>query len=474
MTRSIPAMFISEPARETPVMETADVVIAGGGPGGIAAAVAAARRGADVLIIEHYGFLGGLATAGQIGPLFGYNTSRVNERLLGGFPLELLEELQALEGAPPMEQINWGSIPFEPEMFKHAAERLLSREPRIRFLLHTTVVGVIKESDRIDALLVESKSGRWAIRGNFFIDATGDGDVAWHAGCAFTKGRKADGATQSMGTKFRIGGVRSVTPEERQQSVEIFNQAIAERRVPAYHPFVREISESGATLRPDEETPTVTRARGDGTNVYDLTRNEMQLRADTLEIVDFCRKNIPGYERCYLMSTPAQIGVRETRQISGRHILTGDECLAGTKFTDGVAYGSWFLDIHCPLGWTSPLSGLCSKKCLMTPDCIMKKAHMEDLYEDLWLPTGTYYEIPYRSITPLGVENLLVSGRCISADHGAMSSLRVIGTCMAIGEAAGVSAALALAENIPTSTLDGARVRVALESSGALAYHIQR
>jgi len=386
--------------------------------------------------------------------------------MLGGFPLALLAELQALGGAPPMANIKWGAIPFEPELFKHAADRLLAREPRIRCLLHTTVVGAVKDGARLDALLVESKSGRGAIRGTVFVDATGDGDLAFQAGCAFTKGRPADGVTQSMGTKIRIGGIRPQTSEERKRSKAIYQQAMAEHRLPIYHPPVDELSELGTTLRSGEETPTVTRARGDGTNVYDLTRNEMKLRADALEIIEFSRKYIPGYEECYLMASPAQIGVRETRQITGRYVLTGRDCQAAAKFDDGVARGSWFLDIHCPLGRSCPESNLCDKDCRVKPDCIMKQQHFDELYDTLDIAGGTYYEIPYRCLTPANAANLLVAGRCISADHGAMSSLRVMGTCMAIGEAAGVGAALALNAGGASATVDGSAVRAALQQSG--------
>jgi hypothetical protein len=332
--------------------------------------------------------------------------------------------------------------------------------------LHTHAVGVIRQDNRIEAVLVENKSGRGAVRGRVFIDATGDGDVAAQTGCAFTKGRPSDGLTQSMGTKFRIGGVAPMDEEQRRESIEMFRKGIDEGRVPVYHPFVGEVSEYGSTLRPNEATPTVTRAAGDGTNAEDLTRNEIQLRADTLEIVAFCRENIPAFREAYLMATPAQIGVRETRQITGRYVLTGDECLAQARFDDGIARGSWFMDIHCPAGLKSSQSWCCDKNCKMPTGCKVRREQFETLYDTLYLKDGTYYEIPYRCLTPADVDNLLVSGRCISADHGAMSSLRVIGTCFALGQAAGTAAAMAISKETTPAELAGTDVREALQGDG--------
>lgn len=458
--------YVEEQPRRTPVVGEADVVVIGGGPGGVPAAIAAARRGASVMVIEHYGFLGGLASAGMIGPLFGYNTAQANELMLGGIPLEIIHELQSLGGAPQEKNISWIGVPFEPEMMKHALERLAVRTGKIQFLLHTHAVGVIRKDSMIDSVIVENKSGRGAVKGRVFIDATGDGDVAALAGCEFTKGRAIDGATQSMGTKFRIGGVQSMSEEQRKQSTEIFRKAIDEKAVPVYHPFAGEVSEYGTSLRMNEATPTVTRARGDGTNAEDLTRNEIQLRADTLEIVEFCRKNIPGFENAYLMATPPQIGVRETRQITGQYVLTGNECLDKVRFDDGIVRGSWFMDIHCPMGFKGSRSWCCDKNCKMPTSCKVRNEHFETLYDNLYLENGTYYEIPYRSLTPKGMDNLLISGRCISADHGAMASLRVIGTCFAIGQAAGTAASMALQQETQPGKLDGRTVRETLVKDG--------
>ena len=465
MTKGKEATFICEPARQIPVIEDADVVVVGGGPGGVPAAIEAARDGASVLLIEHYGFLGGLASAGMIGPLFGYNTAWTDKLMLGGIPVEIVRELQALGGAPENGKLTWFGIPFEPEMMKHALERLAVKAG-VRFLFHTKAVGVTRTDGRIESVLVESKSGRGAVRGRMFIDATGDADVAWFAGCDYEKGRPFDGAMQAMGTKFRIGGLRDVTDEERQLGSEAFLKAIADKTIHAYGPFQGEVSEFGATVRLHEETPTVTRARGDGTNVLDLTRNEIKLRADTLKIIDFCRECVPGYENCYLMATPPQIGVRETRRVTGGYVLSKQDCVDGARFADGIARGSWFFDIHCPMGLTSPGSWCCDQECQMPGGCLVRNQHFETLNHTRHLETGSYYDIPYRSLVPKKIDNLLISGRCISADHVAHASLRVIATCFAIGQAAGTAAAMSLASNCDPKDLSGVEVRETLKSAG--------
>jgi hypothetical protein len=272
-----------------------------------------------------------------------------------------------------------------------------------------------------------------------------------------------------MGTKFRIGGVSrdawEPTPDDKRRVCE----AIDSGELPAYHPFWGEISEQGVTLRESEITPTVTRCMGDGTNVRDLTRAELKIRKDTLAIVDFYRKNVRGYENCYLLDTPATMGVRETRQIVGDYVLTGQDVLEHRKFEDTIARGNWFLDIHCPLGLYCSTSNLCSKKCEIKPDCLMKKKYPDQLFDTLFAPKrpqGMYYDIPYKCLLPQGIDNLIISGRCISADHGGMSSLRVIATCFAIGEAAGIAAFLGLKRNVAPKDVAVPSIQEELRKAG--------
>jgi len=459
--------FVYEPSKRIPIIAETDVVVIGGGPGGFPAAVAAARNNAHVLIIERYGFLGGLATAGLMGPIFGFAPIGCEHPILGGIPIEVIRRLQEIGAAPDDEYINWDAIRFDPELLKHVIDRLL-QEAKVQILLHSLAGGVTINDDRIEAVVIESKSGRAAIKGKVFVDATGDGDIAYRSGCPYTKGRPADKLTQSMGTKFRIGGVQPMTDREEEYYAELVKKAIDEKRIPAYHAFYKEVSENGVTLRNNEVTPTVTRCPGDGTNVFDLTRAELKIREDSLKILHFYRKNVKGYSSCYLIDTPTQVGVRETRQITGDYVLTGYDVLEGRKFSDKIAHGCWFIDIHCPLGRYNSKSNLCSKECKIKPPCIMQTKYSDQLYPTLNPPKGSYYDIPYRCIVPKKINNLLISGRPISADHGGMASTRVIGTCMAIGQAAGVAAALMVKQKVTSRKLDYLLLRETLLKDGVL------
>jgi hypothetical protein len=455
---------VLENARKLEIIGEYDVVIAGGGPGGVPAALAASRNGVKTLIIERYGFLGGLSTAGLVGPLFGYAeminpflqyTEKPNiggnsgPLVLGGIPLEIVRKLQAWGAAPEDKDIQWEAVRFDPEMMKHVLDSMLI-EAEVDILFHTYVVDVIAENNHIDYLVVESKSGRQAIKASVFVDATGDADIAYFAKAEFTKGRKADGATQPMGTKVIIGGVEEVSEEESNKGFKLVNCAINDKKIHIFHAFWKEISEQGVTLRKGELTPTATRVAGDGTNVRDLTRAELKARKDILEALRFYKENVSGYRKAYLIATPTQIGVRETRQIVGLKRLTSQDILCGRKgLKDAVARGCWWLDIHCPLGLVSSKTWICNKVCNVEPKCIMKLRYFDQVLDKVLPPKPIdYYEIPYGCLVPKLVNNLLVSGRCISADHHAMSSARVIGTCFAIGEAAGTAAALCCQEKV--------------------------
>lgn len=464
--------YVNEPAKRLEVIEDVDVLIIGGGPGGMPAAIAAARQGMNTMIVERYGFFGGLATAGLMGPLFGYATKgyKNNKLQLGGIPVEIVRGLQALGGAPSDDEIKWDAISFDPELYKHVCDRLVL-DAGVRTLFHSIATNVIMNDtgDKIDYVVIESKSGRKAIKAKFVIDATGDGDVAVWAGEDFTQGRLADGLTQSLGTKFIIGGVSEkshiLTPEER----EIIKDAIGRGEINCYQLTRGEVSDQGVTVRLTERTPTITRVKGDGTNVYDLTNGEFQLRSDSLGIVKFYREHIEGYENAYLQTTPAQIGVRETRQIKCEYTLTREDVeVMRRRPEDTIARGNWFFDIHCPRGkWSKHVeqNGMCSMKCPVEPECYMKTKYRDQMLETPWGFPRTYYDIPYGSIVPLKTKNLLVSGRCISADHYAMSSTRVIGTCLAIGEAAGNAAAIAISDSVSAREVDVKKIQKALAAN---------
>ncbi|MGC9318063.1 MAG: FAD-dependent oxidoreductase [Armatimonadota bacterium] len=443
---------ITMPQREIPVLGEYDVIVAGGGPGGIPAAVAAARAGAKTLLIERYGSLGGMATAGLIAVILGVKASGTDAPMIGGIAEELCRRMTELDGAPPYEEaVGSGGIRFEPEAFKLAADELVL-DAGCELLLHSWAVDAVVEGGEVQALVLEGKSGPQAVRGEVFVDATGDADLVAQAGADFTFGRSADGAVQSMGSMFRIGGVdaeRLPTGEAMEQFRRRARQAIDEGRITAYNPHW-----GGAIAGKSrgQYMANCTRFAGDPCSVEDLTRGEVQVRRDTWELVDFWRECVPGMEEAYLIQTPPHIGLRESRQMVGLDVVTGEDVSEARRRDDAVARCPYWIDIHCPLGRVKHGTHLCYKNCPNEPPCSMYEEHYDELPGDpeaesdragLYPRDGLWFDIPWGSLVSADIPNLLTAGRAISADHQAMAALRVMGTCMAIGQAAGEGAAMA-------------------------------
>lgn len=449
---------ITLPQREIPVIGDYDVVVAGGGPGGIPAAVAAARAGAKTLLIERYGYLGGMATAGLITVILGTRASGTDEPMIGGIAEELCREMASIGGAPDYDEaVRRGGIAFDPEAFKLVSDALVLGS-NVDLRLHSWVVDALVEDGMISALVLESKSGRQAVTGKVFVDATGDADVVWQAGAGFTHGREFDGAVQSMGSMFRFGGVdeeRLPSGDEREEIMDRAREAVNSGRIRAYNP-----SWGGkvAGRIAGEHMANATRFAGDPCSVEDLTRGEIQLRRDTWELIDWWRENVPGLEDCHLIATPPHIGLRESRQMVGLECVTGQDVVDARTRDDAVARCPYWIDIHCPLGRAKNSTHLCYKNCPNDPPCSMYEERYEDLpgnaddehREGLHPRDGLWFDIPWGSLVSADIPNLLSAGRIISCDHQAMSALRVMATCMAIGEAAGEGAAVAA-----DSALDG-------------------
>lgn len=456
---------ITERPRELPIYAEVDVVVCGGGPGGLPAAITAARHGAKTLLIERYGFLGGLATAGLVAPILGHHAHNSQTPIVEGILKEMTERMHALGGAPTWEEAltKWG-ISFDAETFKRVADQMV-QEAGVRLLLHTLVTDAIVEGGEIKAVVIENKSGRQAVRAKIVIDATGDADVAFRAGAPTTKGRAWDGKGESMGSFIHLDGLPDLSDEERKAAVEKVRQAMAEGRLRFYNPNFLSMND----VYHDHSSPNMTRFSGDSTNAEDMTRAELSIREDVWKLVRFLREEVPGFADCYIRATSAQVSPRESRQVLGDYVLTGDDVHSGRKFPDAVARGSWWIDIHCPLGHTYPVH-LCIVECPRQEKCAFWAAQHDRMYHkaDLYPPEGDWYDIPYRCLVAKKPNNLLVSGRCISATHEGMAGARVMGTCMAIGQAAGTAAALAVKQGVSPRDLDVQALRQALRTDGAL------
>lgn len=438
------AEIVNVPQREADVLYTADVVVCGGGSAGLGAALAAARDGASVVLLERWPFFGGNATAGSLGSICGlFTTGGDPEYLSGGiareWATELLDSGSAL-GPIPYRQT--AVVTYAPWGYKRLADRKLRAEPNLTPLLHAVISDVVRAGDEIEAVVLATKRGPRAVRGRVFVDATGDADVAFHAGCPTQMGEP--GRLQYPSMQFFVQGV------DLEAAMAAGLDKLTEKMREAISSGAYGLTRSGGatipTGRPGETVGAMTRiARPDGTppdgtDPVELTAAEMDGRDVVEEAFRFLRAEMPGFGEAFLQDTATTIGIRETRHVTGEHAVDFEEASSCTKHADGIAASAWPFEFH---------------------------TEGTDTRWEL-LPSGDWFEIPYRSLVPRGVSNLLVAGRCISATHEALASCRVTGVCMAIGEAAGVAAARCARDDVAPRDLDGEKLRGELVSRGVV------
>lgn len=443
--------------RNVPIIDRAEVLVVGGGPAGIAAAIASARQGARTLLVEQYGFLGGMATAALVGPFMTSYDIEGQEPIIEGIYKEIVDRMvdlgQAIDPAGVKGFSAYGGYhryghehvtPFDPEALKFVAQEIaLGAGVALRY--HTTFLDSLVEEGKIQGVLCASKSGLEAFLSTVVIDTTGDGDVAARAGAPYEKGRPADGRLQPVSLFFRVGNVDDAAVQDYIDAypddpgfvrlLELAREREGFTHTKGHLTLFR-------TPRPGEWWCNVSRVHGvDGTDPAQLTRAEIEGRRQVLYLVDFFQRYVPGFDRCYLLDTGTQVGVRETRRIIGEYVLTADDVFAARRFSDAIARVSFPIDIHDVSGGGGFFEGP---------------------------REGPYYTIPYRCLVPLQVENLLVAGRPISATHEAHGSLRVMPPCFATGQAAGTAAALALETDRSPRQIDVALLRSSLLQQGAL------
>ncbi|MFA3878445.1 FAD-dependent oxidoreductase [Streptomyces sp. MMCC 100] len=420
-----------------------DVLVVGGGPAGFAAAIGAADAGADVVLVERYGFLGGNATVALVMPLMSFHnehkqaafteagdTSRLlptdhgeGEPVVAGVLWQLLDRLMGRGGCLPPSPKTGYTVPFDPELFKFSLLEMMD-ESGVRMLFHSFASGALPLEDGSGWRVVfETKSGPVVIDAGVVVDGTGDGDVATACGAPYEIGRPEDGLVQPMTLMFRVADfarpdfadyVREHPDQWR--GVHGLWDLIEEARANGELRLPREDILFFATPHPREVAVNSTRVtRVLGTSVWDLTRAEYTARHQLAQIDRFLRTRVPGFEESYVVQSGTHIGVRESRRVLGDYQLTGHDILAARTFPDVIAHGAYPVDIHNPRG-----SGTVLKR----------------------VPQGSFYDIPLRCLLPRDTERLLVAGRCISGTHVAHSSYRVMPIAMATGHAAGVCAAL--------------------------------
>lgn len=447
---------ILEPERTIPVKDEVDILVVGGGPAGIMAARAAAESGLKVMLIESRGYLGGNLTLGL--PILGY-LGRKGNQVVEGLPQMLIDRLRARgkasEHKPCKNHVSLTII--DSEEVKDVALEMLE-DVGVKILFYVFCSDVIKEGNDVKGVIIESKEGREAILAKTVIDCTGDGDVAFRAGVECHKG-DADGGMQPPTLMFCMRGVNvqelrdaivnrpeefdmDVMPTEQFKSgpfiVVGFRKKIEEAREKGYSiPVARTILITG--LADDEIWVNMSRVCGvDSTNPTSYTDGEITARMQNDEIERYLRDFIPGFENAWRDKVAAFMGIRESRVIKGKYVLTADDILSCRKFDDAVGVASYPVDIHHSHG----------------DDCTM-----------MWCPDC--YDLPYRMLVPEKVENLLVAGRCASMTHEAMASARVMSTCMVMGEAAGRAAKIAAEEGVPVSKVNVEAVREDLRENGA-------
>lgn len=415
-----------EPMRRVPVLGEFEVIVCGGGPAGCAAAIAAARHGARTLLVERDGYLGGTTVSALVVPIL--STNGVDFQ---GVWHELMRALQRCGGVSGLTRghpvgAHWIVGSVDPEQVKHAWDELLS-VAGAAVLHHALVAGAIVEGGRCRGVVVETRAGRRALLAQRIVDCTGDGAVCAQAGVPWEQG--IDGAKWAMGVGFmwRMAGVPAIASTSPGQGVPGFGRTVG--------------------TRPECLGGMLRLLRVDPLDPWDLTRAVREGRREALRLAQAARKR-PGLERAYLVDTAAQPGIRQSRRVHGLATATAADAMEFRKHPDGIARSSWEIDIHSA---TDP------RKKGVAYDDPAYQPRIEGAKR------GDYFDIPYGCIVAKGVDDLLVAGRCLSAEHVAQSSLRIQQTCMATGQAAGAAAALSLKEGVAPRLLDPAKLLAQLE-----------
>lgn len=423
------------PDEELPVAAGGDLVVVGGGAAGVATAVTAARAGLRTVLVDESPFLGGMSTGGCVGTFCGFHYRERNGdlvRLVGGFPAELMDRLAARgECYGPVPFKSTGAVPYVPWGLKLAYDGLVRAEPSLTVYLHARFVRALAGDGRVRGVEVATRSGRVVLEAPYFVDATGDANLALEAGAPTAKGDVLQ--YPSMMFYMQHVDLERALPHVFELS-DLLDRHFARDGLP------RRSGNLIPTGRPGEVLVAMSRVAiegrpVDGGDAAELTLGEMLGRAQAERCAAFLVAHMPGFEQAFVSDTAPRLGIRETRRLRGRYALTGDDVLSGRKFEDGVCRAAWPIELHVADGRT----------------------------EWSFLDDGLWYTVPYRCLVPDGVANLLAVGRAVSATREGFASVRVLGPCMSAGQAAATAVAVAAPRGgaLPDVDVDAVRARLA-------------
>ena len=451
MTKQMSIAEVREPARRVPVFGTYDVVVLGGGPAGLAAAASAARKGAKVLLVERYGFLGGMGTAAGVTNFCGLHANVHGEirQVVHGVADDLLARMAALDGLNEPHLVLgkiWAQA-YDMPVLKCAADALLA-DAGVELLFHALGTGVTMTADgNIESLLLETRSGRVAVLAKIFIDCSGDADLAHWSGVAYEKGIGA-GEMMYPTLMFKVGNVDAAAAGDAWRTIPAKMselQAAGTYRFPRHGAIVRPMKNDYEWRVNVTQLAAADGSAVDGTDAKALSAGEVEGRRQAVDYLRFLREQVPGFDQAYLLDIPPQLGIRETRRVIAETMLTGEDVLNCARFNDSIGVNGWPLEKHVAgnVVWEwPPIPESCG-----------------------------YNQLPYRMLLPRrlpggGLTNLLVAGRCAGMTHEGQSAARVSGACFVMGEAAGTAAALALAGNGSVYGVDSLSLQQSLTSQG--------
>lgn len=450
-----------------PVYDQAEIVVCGGGVAGVFAALAGANEGRDVLLIEQFGMLGGSATAGLVTPVM--HSHIAGDPACSYLSAQLKEKLLSLKACDQSGRI------FDPLCLKIALEEMC-QEAGVRLLYHTFIPDVVMDGDKVTAVVIANKGGLSLVKGQVFIDCTGDGDVCVRAGAEYTAGNPETGKNQPMSLRYVVDNVdflalKQFFAEQKAETGVDRNASVSEDGLDMYADCcsghapvtltaVFEKAKAAGDLTAEDHSywqcfglpgrpgsiafncPEIFE-HINGANPQDLTLAQINGKKAILRQINFYRKYFKGFEKAYVADVAAMVGVRESREIITDHVLTAEELYCKRKFPDAICQSNYPIDVH---------------------GRVLNNQHLQDVQDD----GKPWYEIPYRGLLVKGKENLMVAGRCMGAEFLAQASIRVQQSARAAGEAAGLGAAMALAQGITPRQVDGAKVRARMSALGAV------